>query len=68
MELPREFSVPQVAVYLKVNEETVRRNIRAKRLRAVRRGTQWFITQSDLIAFAKSYDRKTGKVQESTQQ
>ena len=32
MQLAEELSVPQVATYLKVNEETVRRNIRSKRL------------------------------------
>ena len=62
MQLAEELSVSQVATYLKVNEETVRRNIRAKRLQAIRRGTQWFVSRDDLIAFANGYDPRTGKV------
>ena len=62
MQLAEELSVPQVAAYLKVNEETVRRNIRSKRLPAVRHGTQWFVSRDDLIVFAGSYDRKSGQV------
>ena len=34
MNLPEELTVPQAASYLRVSEETVRRNIRAKRLQA----------------------------------
>ena len=30
MTLPEEFTVPEAASYLKVSEETVRRNIRSK--------------------------------------
>lgn len=56
-----EVTVPEAASYLKVNEETVRRNIRAKRLRALRRGTQWFIQRDDLLLFAGTYDTRTGK-------
>ena len=62
MTMPEEFTVPQAASYLKVSEETVRRNIRSKRLKAMRRGTQWFILQDVLVAFAESYDSKTGKL------
>ena len=62
--MPEEFTVPQAASYLKVSEETVRRNIRAKRLKALRRGTQWFIQRDDLIVFANSYDPKTGKIRQ----
>ena len=43
MNIPDEFTVPQAASCLSVSEETVRRNIRSKRLKALRRGTQWFI-------------------------
>ena len=35
MEMPEEFTVPQAAVYLNEREETVRRNIRSKRLNAL---------------------------------
>ena len=63
MTMPEEFTVPQAATYLKVSEETVRRNIRAKRLSALRRGTQWFIPSEVLVLFANSYDPKTGKIQ-----
>lgn len=59
--LSEEVTVPQAASYLHVNEETVRRSIRAKRLKAIRRGTQWFIERDILLAFASSYDPKTGK-------
>ena len=62
MTLPEEFSVPEAAAFLNVNEETVRRNIRAKRLSARRIGTQWFILRDVLVLFANSYDPKTGKI------
>ena len=64
MNMPEEFTVPQAASYLKVSEETVRRNIRSKRLRALRRGTQWFIPRDVLLVFANSYDPKTGQIQQ----
>lgn len=62
MTLPEEFTVPQAAAYLNVSEETVRRNIRSKRLSALRRGTQWFILRDVLVLFSNSYDPKTGKI------
>ena len=64
MTIPEEFTVPQAAIYLNVSEETVRRNIRSKRLRALRRGTQWFIPRDVLAVFANSYDPKTGKIRQ----
>ena len=64
MNLPEEFSVPLAASYLNVSEETVRRNIRSKRLTALRRGTQWFIPRYILWAFAESYDPKTGQIRQ----
>ena len=64
MQLKEELSVPEVAVYLKVNEETVRRNIRSKRLSAIRHGTQWFVTRDDLLVFASSYDSKSGQIKQ----
>ena len=64
MQLAEELSVPQVATYLKVNGETVRRNIRAKRLSAIRRGTQWFVSHDDLLVFASSYDPKSGQIRQ----
>ena len=63
MTMPEEFTVPQAAAYLNVSEETVRRNIRSKRLKALRRGTQWFIEYEVLVIFANAYDPKTGKIQ-----
>ena len=60
--MPDELTVPQAASYLNVSEETVRRNIRSKRLRALRRGTQWFIPHDVLVIFANSYDPKTGQI------
>lgn len=64
MTMPEEFTVPQAATHLKVSEETVRRNIRSKRLKALRRGTQWFIPRDVLVVFANSYDPKTGKIRQ----
>ena len=64
MTMPEEFTVPEAAAYLKVNEETVRRNIRSKRLSALRRGTQWFIPHDVLALFANIYDPKTGKIRQ----
>ena len=63
MNLLEELTVPQAASYLRVSEETVRRNIRAKRLQALRRGTQWFIQRDVLVIFADSYNPKTGQIQ-----
>ena len=62
MTMQEELTVPQAAVFLKVSEETVRRNIRARRLNASRRGTQWFIPRDNLEIFANAYDPKTGKI------
>ena len=64
MTMPEEFTVPQAATYLKVSEETVRRNIRAKRLSALRRATQWFNPCDVLVLFANSYDPRTGKIKQ----
>ena len=64
MNAPDELTVPQAATYLKVSEETVRRNIRSKRLKALRRGTQWFIPRDVLVVFANSYDPKTGQIRQ----
>jgi excisionase family DNA binding protein len=64
MNAPDELTVPQAATYLKVSEETVRRNIRSKRLKALRRGTQWFIPHDVLVVFANSYDPKTGQIRQ----
>ena len=64
MNLPEEFSVPLAASYLNVSEETVRRNIRSKRLTALRKGTQWFIPRDILLSFAESYDPKTGQIRQ----
>ena len=62
--MQEELTVPQAAAFLKVSEETVRRNIRAKRLIALRRGTQWFIPREDLATFANVYDPRTGKIRQ----
>lgn len=64
MNVPDEYTVPQAATYLSVSEETVRRNIRSKRLKALRRGTQWFIPREVLVVFASSYDPKTGQIRQ----
>ena len=64
MTMPEKFTVPQAAAYLNVSEETVRRNIRSKRLKALRRRTQWFIPQDVLVIFSNSYDPKTGKIRQ----
>ena len=62
--MPEEYTVPQAASYLNVSGETVRRNIRSKRLKALRRGTQWFISHDVLVVFANSYDPKTGQIRQ----
>ena len=62
--MPEEYTVPQAASHLNVSEETIRRNIRSKRLRALRRGTQWFIPHDVLVVFANSYDPKTGQIRQ----
>ena len=64
MNIADEFTVPQAASYLNVSEETVRRNIRSQRLRALRRGTQWFIPCDVLAVFANSSDPKTGQIRQ----
>ena len=64
MNVPDEYTVPQAASYLNVSEETVRRNIRSKRLKALRRGTQWFVPRDVLVVFADSYDPKTGQIRQ----
>ena len=64
MDPPEEFTVPQAASFLRVSEETVRRNIRSRRLRALRRGTQWFIPHDVLLVFASSYDPRTGQMRQ----
>ena len=64
MNVPEEYTVPQAASYLNVSEETVRRNIRSKRLKALRRGTQWFVPHDVLVIFANSYDPKTGQIRQ----
>ena len=64
MNITEEFTVPQAAAYLNVSEETVRGNIRSKRLSALRHGTQWFIPHDVLLVFANSYDPKTGQIRQ----
>ena len=64
MTMKEELTVPQAAAFLKVSEETVRRNIRARRLNALRKGTQWFIPRESLVVFANAYDPKTGRIRQ----
>ena len=64
MNMSEESTVPQGASFLGVSEETVRRNMRSKRLKALRRGTQWFIPHDVLVIFANSYDPKTGQIRQ----
>lgn len=45
-------TVPEAARNLRVNEETIRRNVRSGRLKAEKIGNQWFIRKSDLSSFA----------------
>ena len=61
MTMSEELTVPEAAEYLHVNPETVRRNIWQKRLPAIQRGRQWFISKADLVNFAATYDPKTGR-------
>ena len=62
--MPEEFTALQAAAYLRVSEETVRRNIRSKHLKALRRGTQRFTLRDVVLVFANSYDPKTGKIRQ----
>lgn len=62
MSTPEEFTARDAAAYLSVSDETVRRNIRSKRLKALRRGTQWFIQRDGPLVFANSCDPKTDKM------
>ena len=64
MNVTDEYTVPQAATCINVSEETERRNIRSKRLKVMRRGTQWFIPRDILVVFANSYDSKTGQTKE----
>ena len=57
-----DFTVPQAAKFLNVADETVRRHIRAGRLFAEKKGTQWFVAGDNLLKFRDSYDPKTGKL------
>ena len=63
MDFSDEATVPEAAAFLRVKQETVRRNIRERRLPAIKRGIQWFIPRDELLNFASSYDPKTGKQQ-----
>ena len=64
MSMFEEFTARHAAAYLSVIDETVRRNIRSKRLKALRRGTQWFILRYGPFVFANSYDPKSGKMRQ----
>lgn len=64
MKMAEEYTVPQAASYLNLSEETVRRNIRSKRLKAFRRGTQWFIQREVLMVYVDIYDPKTEKIRQ----
>ena len=64
MSIPEGFTLPQPTSYLSVSEETVRRNIGSKRLKALRRGTQWFIPCDVLLISANTYDPKTGQLRQ----
>ena len=55
-------TVPQAARELGLNEETVRRNIRSRRLAATRIGNQYFISKESLGLFLSQYDRRTGRL------
>ena len=56
-----ELTVPQVAQLLALNEETIRRYLRAGRLKAVKRGTQWFVRPVDLEVFRAIYQPQVGR-------
>lgn len=62
MDAPDELTVPPATSCLRLSEETVRRNIGAKRLKALRRGTKWFILHDVLVVVANSYDPNTGYI------
>ena len=64
MSIPEGFTLPQPASYLSVSEETVRRNIGAKRLKSLRMGTRWFIPRDVLLISANTCDSKTGQLRQ----
>ena len=64
MNMPEEYTAPQAIPNLKVSEETVRRNVRSKRMKALRRGTQQFIQREVLMGFANTYDPKTETIRQ----
>ena len=64
MTMPEEFTVPRAASYLNVSEETIRRNMGPKPLKALRRGTQWFTLRDVLLVFANSHDPTTSQIQQ----
>ena len=52
-------TVPEAARHLRVNEETIRRNVRSGRLIAEKIGNQWFIRKSDLSVFEVVQNSRT---------
>ena len=62
--MPDEFAVLWTGPHVSVSEEPVHRNIRSKRLKALRRGTQWLIQRDVLLVFASSYDPRIGQIRQ----
>lgn len=62
--MPEEYTVPQTASYLRMSEATVRGNIRSKRLKSQRRGTQWSFPHKVLVVFANGYEPKAGQIRQ----
>jgi len=51
-------TVPEAARNVRVNEETIRRNVRSGRLKAEKIGNQWFIHKRDLSLFTSAQNSK----------
>jgi excisionase family DNA binding protein len=54
MQDERYYTLQEVAELLKVNERTIRRLIKAKKLKATRVGNRYRITHTDLQAYLQS--------------
>lgn len=55
------FSLPEAAEYLRVHHETVARLVRARHLRAIKRGGRWWVKAEDLENFAMTYEGRPGR-------
>ena len=62
MSMRVELTVPHTEAYTGVSEWAVRSDIGSKRVEALRRLTQWFISHDVLVTIENSYDSKAGQI------